>query len=195
MATIKEILANNPNWTAINHDNLMGTDKNIIHSYVDDFYEIYFSKYREKKIKLLEVGVLHGKSLLLWDEYFIKNKGIWGVDISDERVVEEAKERERIHIEIGDAYTEEMAARLPNFDIIIDDGPHTLESQVKFINLYLDKLNPDGIMVIEDVQDPSWFDTLQGALPNDDKIFAERVDLRWVKGRYDDLIFCIKRRS
>ena len=37
------------------------------------------------------------------------------------------------------------------FDIIIDDGPHTLESQIKFINNYFKKLNKNGKLFIEDV--------------------------------------------
>lgn len=37
------------------------------------------------------------------------------------------------------------------FDIIIDDGPHTLISQVMFIKKYLPLLNQGGIMIIEDI--------------------------------------------
>jgi len=37
------------------------------------------------------------------------------------------------------------------FDIIIDDGPHTLESQIKFINNYFKKLNKNGKLFIEDI--------------------------------------------
>lgn len=191
MKTLQEILDENPNWAGFHP--AVGTDKGLTHSYIDGFYEPYLARYREKKIKLLEVGVMTGKNMLLWDRYFVKHKGIWGVDVTDVYVDKELRGKERLHVEVGDAYTEEMAGRLPDFDIIIDDGPHTLESQVKFINIYMKKLKPGGIMVVEDVQDPQWFEALQGAVTDEQKIFWKRIDLRSVKGRYDDLMFCIIR--
>ena len=43
-------------------------------------------------------------------------------------------------------------------DIVIDDGQHTLESQLECIDLYLPKLNKGGVLIIEDVQDASHFE-------------------------------------
>ena len=34
---------------------------------------------------------------------------------------------------------------------MIDDGPHSLSSQIMFLNLYLDKLDETGVLVIEDI--------------------------------------------
>ena len=39
-----------------------------------------------------------------------------------------------------------------DFDIIIDDGPHSLQSQKDALRLYLPKLKPNGILIIEDIQ-------------------------------------------
>ena len=38
-----------------------------------------------------------------------------------------------------------------NFDFIIDDGPHTLKSQIKAILYYFPKLKKNGYLIIEDI--------------------------------------------
>ena len=74
-------------------------------------------------------------------------------------------------------------------DFAIDDGPHSLASQQRFLELYLPLLNDGGIAVIEDIQDYSRFDSLT-ALVGEDYTY-EIVDLRGVKGRYDDLMLVV----
>jgi hypothetical protein len=37
------------------------------------------------------------------------------------------------------------------FDVMIDDGPHTLESMLKFIRLYSKLMTDNGILIIEDI--------------------------------------------
>jgi hypothetical protein len=63
------------------------------------------------------------------------------------------------------------------------------------MELYLPKLNEGGIMVLEDVQDTSWFPILIESLPLNlnDSISYECIDLRENLGRYDDLLFCIRK--
>jgi len=102
-----------------------------------------------------------------------------------------------------DAYDEdtpeEVRGVVPGgFDIIFDDGPHTVKSQKECIEYYLPMLNNNGTMFIEDIQSVDDFDELQntfdevkGTLPGN--YSCERVDLRYVKDRYDDLIFVINR--
>jgi predicted O-methyltransferase YrrM len=57
---------------------------------------------------------------------------------------------------IGDAYSEEICNKIGKIDILIDDGPHTLESHIKLLELYLPKMNTGGVIVIEDISyDPN----------------------------------------
>ena len=58
---------------------------------------------------------------------------------------------EGITIIVDDAYQEEVANKLPKFDIIIDDGPHTPESQSRCVEVYLSKLKKEGVLFIEDI--------------------------------------------
>ena len=96
---------------------------------------------------------------------------------------------ERIIVTFGDAYTEEVVDSLPSFDIIIDDGPHTIESQIKCLEFYLPKLNDGGVILIEDIQKYEYIETLEEKykeLGGDKEV--EFYDLRNIKRRYDDLI-------
>jgi hypothetical protein len=77
---------------------------------------------------------------------------------------------------------------------MLDDGPHTLESMCKFIQLYLQLLEDDGILIIEDVQSMDWIDILKKEVPNELKQFIKVYDLRHKKNRYDDIVFTVDKR-
>jgi cephalosporin hydroxylase len=194
MQTLKGILREHPEWVA-QTGNIQGTDKgDTWHNYIDEFYEREMDKYRGKNPIIIEVGVLSGKSLLLWDEYFANHHGVWGLDISFDSVCGEVHENPRIHLVGGNAYTTEIANLIPDADIIIDDGPHTIGSMVSFIRIYLSKLKPGGVMVIEDIQDYSWFSILEQEVPSEG-FSSERIDLRGRRPSSlpDDMMFCVRR--
>lgn len=166
MKTLKEILkdCHLSTWDElnlkINRD--YGTDKGDAHSYIDQYYEEKFKVYREKEIILVEIGVRSGASLKLWSEYFSKKSKIYGLDnLYDKNVHlvpinEEWTSSKNVEYIIGDAYTQEICDKLPNIDILIDDGPHTFDSHIKLLNLYIPKMNSGGVIVIEDISyDPN----------------------------------------
>jgi len=159
MTTLKSILRKfNLNETYYPDKPSYGTDKGDTKSYIDGYYEKNFSRYKEKDITLVEIGVRSGASLCLWKEYFSKNSKIIGLDNLYDRdnhsvpINEEWVSGENVQYLIGDAYSEEVVNKIPNgIDILIDDGPHTFDSHVKLLELYSSKMNPDGVIVIEDV--------------------------------------------
>ena len=141
--TLIEII--NQNDYIIKH----GTDKEAKHKYCSAFYDNAFCDLKDKKLYILEIGIQNGSSLVLWNEYF-KNSIIYGIDNTN-FINDRLDTYPRIKTIIQDAYKKELTFNLPLFDIIIDDGPHTLESQIKFINNYFKKLNKNGKLFIEDV--------------------------------------------
>jgi hypothetical protein len=58
---------------------------------------------------------------------------------------------DRITTYFEDAYRPEFISKLPPLDIVIDDGPHTLESQLMCIDMYMPKITLNGILIIEDI--------------------------------------------
>jgi len=79
------------------------------------------------------------------------------------------------------------------FDIIVEDtSPRTLEIMSKTLDLYCKLLSPNGMLIIEDVQEIYWQDTLiqhvpEGRLRENTTVY----DLR-ASGRYDDILFVVK---
>ena len=141
--TLLEII--NQNDYIIKH----GTDKEAKHKYCSAFYDNAFFDLKDKKLNILEIGIQNGSSLVLWNEYF-KNSIIYGIDNTN-FIKDRLDTYPRIKTIIQDAYKKELTFNLPLFDIIIHYGPHTLESQIKFINNYFKKLNKNGKLFIEDV--------------------------------------------
>ena len=75
----------------VNHKDLKNissiykTDK-LEHGYIE-IYESYFNQIKDKKLKILEIGIADGKSLLTWSDYF-ENSQIIGIDIHKIDIVE-----------------------------------------------------------------------------------------------------------
>jgi hypothetical protein len=106
--------------------NILGTDTDYRHSCIR-VYDHIFSSFSPKSI--LEIGVAHGALLCLWKLYFPNSK-VMGINNSKKSLHNLARqqvERNLIEIKIRDAYRLKTGAK---FDLIIDDGPHTLKSQV-----------------------------------------------------------------
>ncbi len=136
------------------------TDKRILeHNYVQ-FYEKNFETIRNENLKILEIGIyrpepnsgrLVGASLKTWYDYFPK-ANIYGVDLTDFTDVE----NDRIKTTICDQSNREDLENVikkfgGDFDIIIDDGGHTMEQQLVTLGYMFKYLKNGGIFVIEDL--------------------------------------------
>ena len=80
-----------------------------------------------------------------------------------------------------------------SFDMLLDDGPHTLESMKIYLTLYSQILADDGILILEDIQSIDWIEILIESVPENLKKFIEVYDLRKNKGRYDDIVLVINK--
>jgi len=181
------------------------TDKHTSHSYLP-LYEKLLSNRKESAKNVLEVGIgdfgeKNGGSIKLWRDYFI-NATIYSLDILPiERVIDELTTDSRVILYTNtDAYDEELFKsnflnKNIEFDFMLDDGPHTLQSMKEFIRLYSQVMTDDGILIIEDVQDWNWIEILKNEVPDHLKKFVKVYDLRHIKGRYDDIVFTIDKSS
>lgn len=178
------------------------TDKNTTHSYFE-LYNNLFSSIRDKAKNILEIGIgdfnqKNGGSIILWRLYF-KNAIIHAADIlSEERVYDIVLHDKNIKTHLKtNAYDKAFICGFKNnnllFDLILDDGPHTFESQCECINLYSELLSENGILVIEDVQNMSWIDKFIELTPSHLKKYIHVYDLRHIKNRYDDIVFVINK--
>ena len=170
------------------------TDKNTVHSYLGLYQELLVNK-KDTAKNVLEVGIHLGGSIKLWSDFFI-NATVYGLDIIN-NVWDELKNKSNIILYTStDAYNEDffnstIKDKNIQFDFMIDDGPHTLESMKQFIKLYSQIMTNDGILIIEDVQSWDWIDILKNEVPNNLKQYIKVYDLRPNKNRYDDIVFTI----
>jgi 23S rRNA U2552 (ribose-2'-O)-methylase RlmE/FtsJ len=160
-------------------------DKGTAHSYIDIYSEI-LSEYRNNST-VLEIGLSHGESLLMWEEYFL-NSMVYGVDITDEHLKHYINENHNIIIH--DATKESFLNIIEKiyFDVIIDDGSHLIDDQINSFVLLKKKMNKGGVYIIEDVVD------LDNLLPYFKSLHnnIEIIDNRQIKGRHDDVLIIFK---
>ena len=99
----------------------------------------------------LEIGVQSDRSIRMWEEFF-PNATIHGIDIDSACRAFEGGRR-RIHIgDQGDVPFLEQVVRVAGapFDIVIDDGSHRVEHQLRTFEYLFPLLSDHGIYVMED---------------------------------------------
>ena len=170
-----------------------GTDKNTIHNYTG-IYAYLLDQYRDSEGRLLEIGVQHGGSSLLWHEYLL---GFF-LDLVDTQDIVPDKiwhnmDPERYDFYQADAYCKSAVDQFGQhkYDVIIDDGPHSLASQKFSVQHYYPMLKRNGVLVIEDIQNITHLEELTKLVPEDERSGIRIFDVRETRGRYDDLIWAI----
>jgi len=128
------------------------TDKLSNNQYIKNF-ERHFSSLRDNPIRLLEIGVLDGGSLLLWRDYFA-NALIVGLDLKESPF---NTLPDRIQVFQGSQDDTILLSTIAGqcapegFDIIIDDASHYgVLSRSSFQSLFANHLKSGGIYVVED---------------------------------------------
>ena len=165
-----------------------GGDKGTAHTYIE-LYEKYMSNNRNN-INLLEIGMFHGHSMVMWSEYFV-NSNIIGIDTD---IVQlrfqphdygfEAIQANACLPETADIFHKKQLL----FDYIIDDGSHHLEHQLESYKIFKNLLKPTGIYFIEDVRDIDRDRNRFSNLSNNVVIH----DHRHLKNRSDDVLVVIR---
>jgi hypothetical protein len=150
------------------------TDKYDL-GYIHEFYNRLFNPIKDSVTNILEIGIHAGDSMMLWRDFFT-NATVYGIDVN---FCARVHNQNRIVDIYKNAYDISVSSQFSKnqFDIIIDDGPHTLETMSFFLTNYLPCLKSGGILIVEDIIDCNWTPELLQLLdPNAGKI--TRVDMR-----------------
>lgn len=121
-------------------------------------YDETFRSYRDKPVRLVEVGVQNGGSLEIWAKYFTNAVSITGVDINP-KCAELTFVDPRIRVLVGDVNHPEVKDRLcasGEIDIFIDDGSHTSPDIVKTFLNYFPVVKHNGVFLAEDLHCSYW---------------------------------------
>ena len=121
-------------------------------SHYPEIYDKHFTKYRELPINILEIGILNGGSLQIWEKYFPRAK-IFAIDI-DEKCKQYESDRTKIFIgdQADKSFLRNVKAQVPQIDIIIDDGGHRAEQQINTFEEMYYHLKTTGVYLIEDIE-------------------------------------------
>lgn len=137
-----------------------GTDKVTRHHY-QQMYEHRLAPFRDRRIKMLEIGLGcnmdygPGASYHTWLEYF-SDVDLYYIEYDAECAAKWANRTERATVFAGDqaniAFLNKFLHETGgNFDIIIDDGGHTMNQQKTSLNVLWRSIKPGGVYFIEDL--------------------------------------------
>ena len=132
--------------------NNQGNEIHKWHHYFD-IYHNHFQRFRNKPVRILEIGVSRGGSLEMWQNYFGSKAQIFGVDINPKC---KSLETEGIEIFIGNQadkkFLSQLKKKLGKVDILIDDGGHQMVQQIMTFEVLYDLVGEHGIYLVEDLQ-------------------------------------------
>jgi len=122
-----------------------------------DIYERHFSRFRNKKMVIIEIGVFGGGSLSMWKDFFGTECQVIGIDIDPQCMSHEA---DGIEIFIGSqddpALIDQIFKKYPKVDIVLDDGSHMMNHMISSFQLMYERLQPNGIYMVEDTHTCYW---------------------------------------
>ena len=111
-----------------------------------DIYERHFSRFRGSDVHVVEFGVAQGGSLQMWKQYFGPRARIYGIDINPHC---KQLEEEQVEIFIGDqedrAFLRSLMEKVPRIDILIDDGGHEMQQQIRTFEELFPFIGQNGV--------------------------------------------------
>ena len=158
----------------------------IGHSYDHVYPDLLDKFFKLEKFNMLELGIHKGYSLEMWSKIF-PQANIYGLDIDHSLIDPYANlNQKNINILPQASQTDSNILNfIPNMDLIIDDASHQPNLTINSWEIYKNKLNKNGLYIIEDVPSSIFDETIFPKLFKDN---FKLIDLRPIKGRDDDII-------
>jgi len=144
-------------------------------------YTRHLTPSARRPVSVLEIGVYRGGSMRMWSRFFGPDARLVGVDIDPVALISAG---ERYSVVLADQSDPDAMAKVAQehgpFDVIIDDGGHSMDQQITSIETLFPALNEGGIYLVEDCHTSYW-DSYDGGRGR------EGTFMEWVKTRLDDL--------
>ncbi|WP_322778113.1 hypothetical protein [Frankia sp. Cas4] len=131
----------------------MGTDKWGRHWYTST-YERYFARFRDRNVRVLEIGRGGGESLRMWTHYFRRGQLI-RVDARDKSLSTPMRAR-AVWGAPDHEFLASLGADLGPFDVVIDDGSLMNHRVLTSFTALFPHLRPGGLYSIEAVGVSYW---------------------------------------
>ena len=131
------------------------TDKGTIHYEAHGYTEIYGAYVSENtQCKLLEIGVWHGDSIRMWNEYNSTIE-LYAIDI-DPSVYSYLKGNEQFNFYLGNQSDESLLIKIladsnNDIDFVIDDGSHNHDDILNSFRCLFPRMKAGSTYFIEDL--------------------------------------------
>jgi hypothetical protein len=144
-------------------------------------YHRHLSRWRGTDVRVLEIGTFRGGGLDALRIYLGPRARLVGVDI-DQEAADIA--RRRHVVELGDQTDPDFLRSVHDkhgpFDVVIDDGGHTMEQQLVSAEVLLPLVADGGVYVVEDTHTSYWPEYGGG-------LRREGTFLEWAKSLIDEM--------
>ncbi len=142
------------------------------HHYIP-LYDRYFSRFRGRPVRFLEIGVAHGGSLQLWRNYFGPEAVIYGIDINEACAKFNGQSGQvRIGSQADPKFLQSVVAEMDGIDVVLDDGSHQMDHIRASLKSLFPLLADGGTYMIEDLHTAYW-EGFGGGLKNPSNFFHE----------------------
>lgn len=192
--------------------NKYDTDKGTYHSYIEKYDEL-FASFKDQPINFLEIGCLTCGSIKMFNEFFtqghiygmdnweqntdhmghlLHNKGINLTQIIDD--VNQNYPRVKL-ITCDSTNVDAVKTSMQNlkFEIIIDDGDHSIKAQFKTFRNFIPYLADGGVYIIEDVGHvKELVQSIRSYIKENDLNFNVEGHTFYKNNRADDAIILIR---
>jgi cephalosporin hydroxylase len=166
-----------------------GTDKGTTHSYLE-LYQKILTPHKENYISIVEIGVKSGGSCSGFSDFF-QNASVYGVDINFNNLIY-GKENPKIKYIEADGTHDSILNKinLNQIDLVLDDGSHIPDHQIKTVEIFLPYISKNGMFICEDINQYSseFIKSEFTNLAKKNEMILDWYDLRHIKNRFDDIV-------
>lgn len=143
-----------------------------------DIYQRTLAPYAGRPVRVLEIGVFHGGGLEQLRALLGEEAVLVGADVDP---AARSACAGRFDVAVGDqsdpAFLDQVVSDYGPFDVVIDDGGHTMHQQIATIEHLFPTLNDGGVYLVEDTHTSYW----------DNYRDAPVTFMDWAKDRLDDI--------
>lgn len=166
-------------------------------------YEQHLGRFKQKPVRLLEIGVQHGGSFQMWRSYLGAAAILHGIDIESKPHAISGLQAVGAVFHEGDQCDEDLLKRIVGemggVDVVIDDGGHHSSQQITTFESLYPLLDKNGVYLCEDTHTSYWSEYGGGLQhPNSFVEYAKRrVDdlYSWYADGIDSDVFALSTKS
>jgi hypothetical protein len=131
----------------------------VVHKWLHylPIYDRYLGPWRDRPVRMLEIGVSKGGSLSMWRRYFGPDAIIFGIDIDPTCArFDGISGQVRIGSQADPDFLRSVVAEMGGIDIVLDDGSHVSEHMKASLDVLYPLLLDGGLYMIEDTHACYW---------------------------------------